>query len=254
MTARRSKPWISPAADSSAQTQKNFDMLISTIIPVLNEEQLVVRCLRQFEAQPGGWELIVVDGGSTDATLNLAEKVGSARILTAPRGRGTQMNVGAASATGRIFLFLHSDVILPKGAHHLISKAMADPTAVAGAFRTWTVPEKPCGPVLAALLHLADLRSRYTSLPYGDQTMFVRAETFRQVGGFRQIPLMEDLDFSRRVRRLGRVQILRASVRVSGRRLQASLVRYTILMNLFPLLYRLRFPVRRLADFYGDPR
>ncbi|MBI4482888.1 MAG: TIGR04283 family arsenosugar biosynthesis glycosyltransferase [Acidobacteria bacterium] len=229
-------------------------MLISVMIPVLNEERLVVRCLCQFEAQPGDWEVILVDGGSTDATLSLAEEIGTARILAASAGRGAQMNVGAASATGQIFLFLHSDVTLPQDAHQLISKAMADPTVVAGAFRTWTVPEKPCGPVLAALLHLADLRSRYTSLPYGDQAMFVRAGTFGELGGFRQIPLMEDLDFSRRVRRLGKVQTLRASVQVSGRRFQAGPMRYTILMNLFPLLYGLGFPSQRLADLYGNPR
>ena len=124
---------------------------------------------------------------------------------------------------------------------------------VGGAFRTWTVTEgrrRWFGP----LLHLADLRSRYSGLPYGDQALFVRADVFRQLGGFPDQPLMEDLEFSRRLRDAGQIRTVPASVRVSGRRFLARPVYYTLLVNVFPILYRLGMPPRVLASLYGNPR
>jgi GT2 family glycosyltransferase len=163
------------------------------------------------------------------------------------------MNLGAQAARGDVLLFLHVDVALPEDARARVAAALADPAVVAGAFRTWTVADGRAS-WLAPLLHLGDLRSRYSSLPYGDQAVFVRAGTFRQIGGFPDQPLMEDLELARRLRRVGRIRIVPARVRVSGRRFLARPLYYFLLVNFLPLLYALGVPAARLARLYGDPR
>jgi GT2 family glycosyltransferase len=163
------------------------------------------------------------------------------------------MNAGARAATGDVLLFLHADVSLPHGVVQWIEDALKSPETVAGAFQTWTVADQERS-WLEPLLHLADLRSRYTRLPYGDQALFVRTEVFWRLGGFPEQPLMEDLEMSRRLRRAGRIQLVPANVRVSGRRFLTRPLFYTFLVNIFPLLYWLGVSPRRLAAFYGDPR
>ena len=199
---------------------------------------------------PGDFhEVIVVDGGSTDRTR---ERVAPpARLLHAPRGRGLQLNAGAAAATGEVLLFLHADVTLPPRAAALIASALADPRAVAGAFRTWHRADDGRA---APWLHLADLRSRYTGLPYGDQALFVRREAFARAGGFPAQPLMEDLELARRLRKLGRIARVPASVRVSGRRFLAHPLREALIVNTFPLLYRLGVPPATLSRLYANIR
>ncbi len=226
---------------------------ISVIIPTLDEAARIADRLRELAAMPELTEVIVVDGGSRDATLAIAREFPDVRVMAALRGRASQMNRGAASAAGDVLLFLHADVSLPADAVRWIGEALSDDRVVAGAFRTWTVPDAGESR-LAPLLHLADLRSRTTRLPYGDQALFVRVEAFRAVGGFPEIPLMEDLQLARRLRRLGRIRTVPASVTVSGRRFLARPLYYAFLMNVFPLLLRLGVPPARLARLYGDPR
>lgn len=226
---------------------------ISVIIPTLDEAARLGQRLAELAALPAVTEVIVVDGGSGDETAAVARSFPGVRVVEAPRGRATQMNHGAAAATGGVLLFLHADVSLPADAGRLVRDALSDERVVAGAFRTWTVPDVGRSR-LGALLHLADLRSRYTSLPYGDQALFVRAEAFRAAGGFPEVPIMEDLDLARRLRRLGRIRTVPASVTVSGRRFEARPVYYTLLVNVFPLLHRLGVPAARLGRLYGDPR
>jgi hypothetical protein len=162
------------------------------------------------------------------------------------------MNAGAARATGDVLLFLHADVSLPRDALAHVERALADPEVVGGAFRTWTVADRPTR--LGPLLHLADLRSRTTRLPYGDQAIFVRAPVFRRLGGFPPLPLMEDLAFARLLRAAGRVRIVPARVRVSGRRFIERPVFYTLVVNAYPALYRLGVPPAWLARFYRAVR
>ncbi len=228
-------------------------MRVAVIIPVLDEEARIGGQLDALAAMGDLHEVVVVDGGSSDRTLEIARARGTARVLEAERGRARQMNAGAAVATGDVLLFLHADVSLPGDATRWIREALSDSANVAGAFRTWTVPDGSSS-WLAPLLHLADLRSRYTTLPYGDQALFVRADAFRATGGFPELPLMEDLAFSRRLRQAGHVRTVRACVRVSGRRFLQRPIYYTLLVNLFPLLFRLGVPAARLARLYGDPR
>ena len=228
-------------------------MKLTVIIPALNEAGRIGARLAELGAMPDVDEIVVVDGGSTDATVRIASAHRAARLIQAPRGRASQQNAGAARATGEVLLFLHADVSLPKDAAGAAKEALQDPAVVAGAFRTWTVADAAPS-LLAPLLHLADLRSRYTSLPYGDQAIFVRADAFRAVGGFPDQPLMEDLELSRRLGRLGRIRVLSSSVRVSGRRFLARPIFYTLAVNVFPFLYALGVPPATLKRLYGDPR
>jgi hypothetical protein len=166
------------------------------------------------------------------------------------------MNAGArllADAGIEVLLFLHADVSLPSDAAGWVETVLADPGVVAGAFRTWTVADAEAR-WWSPLLHLADLRSRYTNLPYGDQALFVRASAFEAVGGFPEQPLMEDLELARRLKRLGRIQTARASVQVSGRRFLARPGLFTLAVNVFPLLYRVGVSPSTLKTLYTDVR
>ena len=226
---------------------------ISVIVPVLDEEARLGRRLAELAATPGLGEVLVVDGGSADSTVAIADTFSGVRLLSAARGRARQMNAGAAAAVGDVFLFLHADVSLPRDAAAWIVRTLADPRVVAGAFRTWTVPDGAPSR-LGPLLRLADIRSRVTRFPYGDQAIFVRRDAFARVGGFPDQPLMEDLELSRRLRRLGGIATVPAVVRVSGRRFVARPIRFTLIARTFPTLYRLGVPPRVLARFWGDVR
>jgi rSAM/selenodomain-associated transferase 2 len=222
-------------------------MKLSIIIPVLDEERRIGERLTELRDCV---DIIVVDGGSRDRTVERARAFPGVRVEKAPRGRASQMNHGARLASGDVLLFLHADVSLPPDAVTHIERALADARTVAGAFRTWHVADGRSAP----WLHLADLRSRYSGLPYGDQALFVRREAFWKAGGFPEQPLMEDLELSLRLRRLGPIAIVPASVRVSGRRFLAHPIRDTLLVNAFPLLYRLGVPPATLARLYRDVR
>ena len=226
---------------------------VSVVIPVLDEEARIGRQLGTL-LDSGPWhEVLVVDGGSRDGTIRVAREVEGVRVLHAPRGRALQMNAGARAATGDVLLFLHADVELPTDAIRHVAEALADPGVVAGAFRTRTVPDAP-GHRLAPFLHLADLRSNYTGLPYGDQAVFIRAGIFERLGGYPEQPLMEDLEMSRRLRRVGKIRTVPARVRVSGRRFLSRPLYYFVLVNVFPFLYAAGVPPARLARLYGNPR
>lgn len=227
-------------------------MRLSVIIPTLDEQELIEAQVRRTASLRGVAEVVVADGGSRDATVARVPALPSVRVVTAPRGRATQMNAGARAATGDVLLFLHADVALPDDAARHVEEALASPSTVGGAFRTWTVADRPT--LLGPLLHLADLRSRYTSLPYGDQAPFVRREVFEALGGFPEQPLMEDLELSLRLRRLGAIARVPARVRVSGRRFIARPVFFTAVVNVFPALYRLGVSAELLARWYGHVR
>lgn len=188
-------------------------MTISVIIPVLDEELRIGDAIRSVSAiQPH--EILVVDGGSRDATVPVASRH-ACRVVIAPRGRAVQMNAGAAGATGEILLFLHADTRLPATAGRDITAALAHAETVGGRFDVRL--DRP-DPVYRLIETLLNARSRLTRIATGDQAIFVRRRIFETMGGYASIPLMEDVEFSRRLKRRGRIACLRARVITSARR------------------------------------
>lgn len=232
---------------------------VSVIIPVLDEAARLHSLLLRVLQLEGISEVVVADGGSRDGSAEIVRRHPEVKWLDAPPGRGPQQNAGARATSGEVLLFLHADVRLPDDAAAQIRRALADRRVVAGAFRTWTVRDEidarsARSRLPSALLHLADLRSRYSGLPYGDQAIFVRREAFVAVGGFPDQPLFEDLELSRRLRRIGKLRTVPRRVEVSGRRFLAHPLRETLLVNLLPLVYRLGAAPERLARIYRNLR
>jgi rSAM/selenodomain-associated transferase 2 len=199
-----------------------------------------------------GAEVIVVDGGSRDATRESAPPHADV-VLTAPRGRARQMNAGAAVARGRVLLFLHADTALPDAADRLVAQAID--LSIVGGGRHWgrfdvhIAGRSPWLPVVAALMNR---RSRLTGIATGDQAIFVSRSAFRGVEGFPDIPLMEDIALSKALLKLGRPVCLSARVTTSGRRWEAHGVWRTIVfMGWLRLRYFLGADPRRLALEYG---
>lgn len=218
---------------------------ISAVIPTLNEAAALPATLQALP--PGLKEVVVADGGSTDATRAIARAHGC-RVVTAPPGRGIQMNAGADAARGDVLLFLHADTALPPDAPARIVAALADPGVVGGGFLLGIDAR---GSVYRAIAWGANLRTRLTGVFYGDQAPFVRAEAFRAVGGFPEVPLMEDVALGRSLKRRGRVAMVPVAVRTSARRWRREgPVRATLRNVLLMTLYRLGVAPERLARWY----
>ncbi len=225
-------------------------MDISVIIPALDEEAQIADSLASARAS-GVREIIVVDGGSGDATARVAGRYADV-VLTAPRGRAAQMNAGAGVARGDVLLFLHADTRLPAGFDAAVLAALADPAVAGGRFDVLLVPRTRLLDLVAALMNV---RSRLTRIATGDQAIFVRRAVFDAVGGFEQIPLMEDIAFSRVLKRRGRVACLRQRVMTSSRRwLRDGPVRTILRMWWLRLLYVCGVPPERLRRRYADTR
>jgi len=228
-------------------------MKITVIVPTLNEEGLMEQVLGQF-GPPGSAgsdgpdvEVIVADGGSIDRTVGVAEGLGAEVVVTAP-GRGAQMDRAARSATGDILLFLHADTMLPGGWKEAVERAMARPGVVAGAFR---LSIGAPGPWFRVVEFVARQRARFLGLVFGDQALFVRRDVFFSIGGFRGLPLMEDVDCVKRLRKEGVVALLEERVITSPRRwTRGGRLKNTLKNWLFLLLYRAGLPPARLYKWY----
>jgi uncharacterized protein len=219
---------------------------VSVIIPTLNEEQNILPCLERV-VTTHDVETIVVDGGSTDRTQELARSVG-ARVLQALRGRASQMNAGAAAASGEVLVFLHADTLLPEGWADLILAELTKRRAAAAAFE---IQFSSHTRALRAIEKLANLRSHLFRMPYGDQTIALRAKLFHDLGGFRDLPIMEDWDLVKRLRKRGRIRIATAPVVTSSRRWDTfGVLRTTALNQVIILGYVLGIAPSRLARLY----
>jgi rSAM/selenodomain-associated transferase 2 len=225
---------------------------LSVIVPVLDEAARLQSSLDRLAALEGVDELLVVDGGSSDGTPDIVEAHAAARLVVAPRGRGRQLHAGARAAQGLVLWFVHADVQPPADAVAHIRRTLMRPGVVAGAFRTRTVADRPTW--IEPVLPLADTRARYTRTPYGDQALFCRADAYRAAGGFPPQPLHEDLELARRLRKVGRLRVCDAEVLVSARRYERSPFKTSVIMNSFPVLYRLGVPPEQLARWYAPAR
>ena len=216
-------------------------------MPALDEAAVIGRTLASLAPlRARGHEVIVADGGSADATREIAAPLAD-RVLAAPRGRARQMNAGAAVATGEVLLFLHADTMLPAHAPELISEAMKDHP-----WGRFDVAIEGRSALLAVVGFFMNQRSRLTGIATGDQAIFVRREAFT---GFPEIALMEDIEFSRAMKRVGRPACLRERVSTSGRRWESrGVVRTILLMWRLRFLYALGVAPQRLAREYADQR
>ena len=196
---------------------------VSIVIPALGEEDRIARAIRSCR-EAGTCEVIVVDGGSRDRTVEIARGEADA-VIAAPRGRASQMNAGAAAARGETLLFLHADTLLPGGSLASVCAALQDPAVVGGAFRVRLAASRGAGRYARGALgitgRMIGTRAAVSRSYSGDQAIFVRAEAFRAFGGYPEIPLMEDVEMSRRMRRAGRTILLPLRVETSGRRWEA---------------------------------
>ena len=225
-----------------------MDTRLTIVVPVLNEAAEIVAALQALAPlRSRGVEVIVVDGGSGDATVARCEGLADA-VLAAPRGRARQMNAGAQAAHGTLLLFLHADTRLP------IDAADAVPDGLRSSGRSWgrfDVAIEGRSAAFALIGAMMNLRSRLSAIATGDQALFVTRAAFDGVGGFPDQPLMEDIELSRRLRRLGPPLCLRQRVRTSGRRWERDgLWRTVLLMWRLRLLYWLGVSAERLARDY----
>ena len=235
-------------------------MPISVIIPTLNEEQIIMATLAHTSAL-GFDELIVVDGGSLDQTPVLVESYtrrpqspaqSPVRLVTAPCGRARQMNEGAKASGGEILLFLHADTQLPGDAKTIIDTTLADQRMVGGRFDVRFDRPSMWGAIISRMMNW---RSRLSGIATGDQALFVRRPVFEQMGGFADMPLMEDIDFSRRLKRKGATAALTATVTTSFRRWERhGPLRTILLMWALRFLYWIGISPSHLLEWYKAVR
>lgn len=226
--------------------------MLSIIIPALNEAANLERLLLSLRVIGPGAEVIVVDGGSEDGTRAVVRRFPWVRYVTSGRGRARQMNAGAEVANGQNLLFLHADTLLPSEAEAAIVEAFHDPAIVAGRFDVRFDSPRPIFMLIAFFINR---RSRLTKICTGDQALFVRRQTFEEMEGYPDIPLMEDVELTKRLKRVGRMACLRSKVTTSARKWERDGVFRTIL-----LMWSLRFlyfigvsPDRLHRLYYGHP-
>ncbi|MCI0376526.1 MAG: TIGR04283 family arsenosugar biosynthesis glycosyltransferase [Gemmataceae bacterium] len=223
-------------------------MSVSVIIPTLNEASIIAEAIRTLRRQ-GPCQIIVADGGSTDGTIEAAREAD--RVLAAPRGRAAQMNAGAGCATGGTLLFLHADCSLEEGALAAAERCLIDPSVVAGCFHMHV---QASAWLYRTVDWCATARVRLFGLIYGDQGLFVRRSDFVNWGGFPELRFMEDVFLSKKIRRLGRIAVLRERILVSPRRWQKNgIVRQTLRNWLLTGLAAAGVHPDKLARFYFRP-
>jgi len=236
--------------EHTGQCRSGAAWSLSVVIPALNEEAAISETIAAVRTADGVGEIIVVDGGSDDRTVEIARDAG-ATVITAARGRGAQMASGARVATGEALWFVHADTLTPTDGPRRIREALADPWCVGGHFEIrFDGDSAP-----AKLLTLLYRRLGLLGLRYGDSAYFVRRDAYERCGGFCDLPIFEDLDLLRRLRREGRFVRVDATVTTSSRRFAGR--SFTLVFARWvalQVLYWLRAPPRLLHRGYADVR
>jgi hypothetical protein len=219
---------------------------ISIIIPVLNEAAAIAQTL-EVAQQASQAEIIVVDGGSQDDTVAIAQSLG-VKVISAAACRAQQMNAGAKIATGEVLLFLHGDTLLPADFATQIRQALISPGVISGAF---ALKIDSAVPGIRLIEWVVNWRSRFLQMPYGDQAIFLRAKTFHSMGGFAELPIMEDFKLMRQLKKKGAIAIVSDPVITSSRRWERlGLLRTTLINQAVILAYFLGVSRDRLARWY----
>lgn len=224
-------------------------MLVSIVIPVLNEALFIGSAATALQKLSGDYEILVVDGGSTDDTLARAAASG-VRVISAVRGRGPQMNAGAAAARGEVLLFLHADTCLPTNAVELIEAALQKPEVCGGNFQLHFDGQTFGAKALTRLYPFL----RFLGLVYGDSALFVRRSVFQALGGYRALPLFEDCDLYRRLQQKGKFVRLTGVAVTSARRFEGHFWRTFGLWTLLQVLYWFGVAPQALARLYRVAR
>lgn len=221
---------------------------LSVIIPVINEEKNLIKILPNLEKK-ADIEFIFVDGGSHDNTIQLIKKAGFKVILSPILRRSYQMNLGAEYSQGEILLFLHGDTLLPQNYHQIINDLVNKKDFILGAF-VLNIDSKKY--IFRLLEILINARSKYLSLPYGDQGIFLKKEVFEQLGRYKDIPLMEDFALVKKAQKQGKIYLSKSAVITSSRRWdKLGIMKTTLINQLIIMGYYLKFSPEKLALFYG---
>lgn len=221
--------------------------LISIIIPTWNEEKKIEPLLNQIESLSGEKEILIVDGGSKDRTVKLVEQ--RAKVLQSELGRAKQMNKGAQEAKGEIFWFVHADAKISLDSLKEIEKA-SQKGALAGYFRMYFHDDKRL--FFRWLSWSSNLRARWFHLIFGDQGLFIHKQLFRELGGFKEIELMEDWDISRRLLRVSKAVQINCLIGTSARRFHPSPMKTLWRMHQVKWRYLRGVPPKKLKEFYDD--
>ena len=224
--------------------------MISIIIPVLNEEKTIGKNLERLIKLRGQKEIIVVDGGSIDNTIEIADKY--ARVIKSAKGRGRQMNAGAKASKGNILWFVHSDSILDADGIAEIEKTIKN-GYIGGCFKLYFYDLDT--KFMRFVSNSSNKRAKYLKLIFGDQGIFMKRDIFENLGGYKDVELMEDWEFSKRIHRLGKMKVLDKRIGTSGRRFEkGGQVKTLLKMHKIKLLYILGMPTDKLARIYTEVR
>ncbi|MFQ5656347.1 MAG: TIGR04283 family arsenosugar biosynthesis glycosyltransferase [Candidatus Methylomirabilales bacterium] len=223
--------------------------MLSIIIPIANEAHNLRRLLPDLHRKFPETDIIVVDGGSVDGSPRVVEQFPFARLVVSPRGRARQMNAGAQEGKGEVLLFLHGDTLLPERASEAVRAALADPQTVGGRFEFRL--DNP-GFVFQIITHVTNfLRSRPTWIATGDQALFVRRKIFDEMGGYPDIALMEDVEFTKALTRRGNLACLPLPATTSARKWERDGVLWTVLLMLsLRVMHFLRVDPTKLCELY----
>lgn len=224
--------------------------MISIIVPVLNEEKTIRESLENLIKLNGDKEIIVVDGGSTDKTVDIAKKY--AIVINSPRGRARQMNTGANIAKGNILWFIHSDSKLDENSIREIEKTIEE-GYIGGCFKLCFYDLDT--PFMRYVANSSNRRAKYLKLIFGDQGIFMRKDIFEELNGYKDLELMEDWEFSLRIHKLGKMKVLDKKIGTSARRFEkGGQLRTLLLMHKIKILYILGTPTDKLAKIYKQVR